>query len=269
MTTRWKMALAVTALASACMAQAQVTFYEHDGFQGRTFTATQAVEDFARAGFNDRASSVVVLGDPWEVCEHGSFEGQCRVLRPGQYPSLREMGLNDRVSSVRPIARQARVSDERYAPPAQPGYDNRRRKNERLFEADVTSVHAVVGSPGQRCWVEHQPASQGSGDNRTPGAILGAVIGGVLGHQVGGGSGRDLATVGGAVAGAVVGSRVGRGDGEGTAARDVQRCNGEQGANRPGYWDVTYRFRGEDHRIQMTTQPGRTITVNRRGEPRV
>ena len=37
----------------------------------------------------------------------------------------------------------------------------------------------------------------------------------------------------------------------------------------PEYWDVAYNFRGVEHRVQMTTAPGRTITVNGKGEPRV
>jgi len=40
------------------------------------------------------------------------------------------------------------------------------------------------------------------------GAAGGAVIGGLLGNQVGGGDGRKLATVAGAVGGAVVGNQV-------------------------------------------------------------
>jgi outer membrane lipoprotein SlyB len=40
------------------------------------------------------------------------------------------------------------------------------------------------------------------------GAVGGAVVGGVLGHQVGGGRGKDLATVAGAVGGAVAGNEI-------------------------------------------------------------
>ena len=36
----------------------------------------------------------------------------------------------------------------------------------------------------------------------------------------------------------------------------------------PEYWDVSYRFRNVEHRIQMTSPPGRPIVVNRDGEPR-
>lgn len=44
--------------------------------------------------------------------------------------------------------------------------------------------------------------------HRITGTAIGAVAGGLLGHQVGGGKGKTLATVGGAVAGGVVGNKV-------------------------------------------------------------
>jgi hypothetical protein len=47
-------------------------------------------------------------------------------------------------------------------------------------------------------------AGEGSG----MGAVGGAVVGGLLGHQVGGGSGKQIATVVGAVGGAVAGNEV-------------------------------------------------------------
>lgn len=50
------------------------------------------------------------------------------------------------------------------------------------------------------------------GDRRTSGggAVLGALVGGALGNQVGSGSGRRAATVGGAVIGGVVGNEIER-----------------------------------------------------------
>jgi surface antigen len=42
------------------------------------------------------------------------------------------------------------------------------------------------------------------------GIATGAVLGGVIGHQIGGGAGQTVATIGGAALGAFVGSRVGR-----------------------------------------------------------
>ncbi|MET0327778.1 MAG: glycine zipper 2TM domain-containing protein [Luteimonas sp.] len=44
--------------------------------------------------------------------------------------------------------------------------------------------------------------------NRVGGTAAGAVIGGLVGNQIGGGNGRKLATVGGAVAGGAIGRNV-------------------------------------------------------------
>jgi len=269
MNTALKGALAAAGLAIATQAVAQVTFYEDEGFHGRHFTTQKQVGNFERFGFNDRASSVVVDRDRWEVCEDARFGGRCVVLRPGRYPSLAAMGLNDRVSSVRMVGRNARVADDRYAPAAVAAPDYRPRSNERLYEAEVTSVHAVVGPPEQRCWVEREHVSQDRGEANVPGAIAGAVIGGILGHQVGGGRSQDVATAGGAVAGAAIGANVGRehGDPQGYG-QDVRHCENVPSHARPDYWDVTYDFRGVEHRVQMTAPPGSTVSVNERGEPR-
>jgi uncharacterized protein YcfJ len=264
-------ALAAAGLAIVTQASAQVTFYEHDGYEGRSFTAESEINDFARSGFNDRASSVVVLRDRWEACEDARFGGRCVILRPGRYPSLSALGLNDRISSARAINSNARYDDSRYAPAPAPVYDNHRRRDERLYEANVTSVRAILGPPEQRCWTEReqvQVAPQRSGVN-VPGAVVGALLGGVLGHQVGSGRGNDVATAGGAVAGGVIGANVGRSGGsQQVTTQDVQRCETVSNSARPDHWDVTYDFRGVEHRMQTTSPPGSTVTVNRDGEPR-
>jgi len=268
MNTILKGALAAAAMAISSQAAAQIIFYENENFDGRSFTANQQVRNFERYGFNDRASSIVVLRDRWEVCEDGQFNGRCVVLRPGRYPSLAAMGLNDRVSSVRPVTRNARVDDNRFAPAPAAVYDNQRRNNERLYEATVTSVHAVVGPPEQRCWIEHEQVAQDRGRASVPGAIVGGLLGGVLGHQVGSGRGNDIATVGGAVAGAAIGANVGRESGGQARTQDVQRCENVSSHAQPTHWDVTYNFKGQEHRMQVASPPGRTVTVNGQGEPR-
>lgn len=52
--------------------------------------------------FNDRARSLVVLSGVWEVCEDSDFRGRCAVVRRDVY-DLSEIGLRNRISSVRPI----------------------------------------------------------------------------------------------------------------------------------------------------------------------
>jgi uncharacterized protein YcfJ len=265
MNARGKFVLAAVALAAAAQVSAQATLYENEDFSGYSLSAQRRIGNLNQFGFNDRASSIVIEQDRWEVCEDAAFNGRCVVLPPGRYPSLSSMGLNDRVSSLRAVNIGARFDrdDER-------GEGWRRRDGEQLFSANVTSVRAVVGPPEQRCWVEREQiaAEQPRSSSNVGGAIAGAVIGGILGHQVGGGSGRDIATAGGAVAGAAIGSNVNR-PSERVLSRDVQRCVNVRGSERPEYWDVTYVFRGQEHRIQTMEPPGATVTVNQYGQPRL
>lgn len=251
------------------LAAAQVTLYEGSDFQGRSFSTSRQVINLERYGFNDHASSAVVIGAPWEVCPEKRYSGRCVVLRQGRYPSLAAMGLNDRISSVRSLANTSNAAQDRYAPDPIPVYDNRRRPGERLYEADVVSVRAVLGPPEQRCWVEPGNDARPGNNSGVGGAVVGALLGGVLGHQIGGGTGRDLATAGGAVAGAWVGANATR-DNTTTPTQqpDIQRCESTTNSNQPRYWDVVYNFRGQQHRMQMTTHPGNTVTVNAQGEPR-
>jgi hypothetical protein len=103
-----RFAFALAGLTLAGAAAAQTTFFEHPGFRGRSFTAHRALVNLAHVGLNDRVSSMVIRGGPWEFCENPHFSGRCVLLRPGRYRSMRAMGLNNRLSSARPA---------RHAPP--------------------------------------------------------------------------------------------------------------------------------------------------------
>jgi uncharacterized protein YcfJ len=262
-----KIMLGVSSLLLVAHASAEIVFYESEGFRGRTFSTNVQQNNFRNSGFNDLASSVVISSGRWEVCDDANFGGRCMILSKGSYDTLSGMGMNNRVSSVRPISSRRRYDNEMEAPMSRPNYEYRRRPNEGVYEAQVTSVRAVVGPPNERCWIERQQVSQGErSEPNVGGAIAGALIGGILGHQVGGGTGRDLATAGGAVAGGALGANVGRNGGN-TYERDVRRCQTTANTT-PQYWDVTYNYRGREHRVQMSSPPGSTIAVNRNGEPR-
>jgi uncharacterized protein YcfJ len=267
MNSAFKAALAATALASASQAMAQITLYQGESWHGRALTAMSPIANLNRVGFNDRASSVVVNDGRWEVCDDAGFRGRCVVLRQGSYESLSGMGLDNSISSVRPMRRRGRAENEAPAPLPAATYEYRQRPHERLYEARVTDVRAVMGTPERRCWVERQQVQNNDGNRNVGGAIAGALIGGVLGHQVGGGTGRDVATAGGALAGAAIGSNAG-GSNSTYSTRDVQRCDTAQNTT-PAYWDVTYRYRGVEHHAQMSYAPGTTIPVNRDGLPRI
>lgn len=261
--TTLKGALAVTAIAAAAQAGAEITFYQHEGFNGRSFSTFGSIVNLERYGLNDKASSVAVTGQRYEICDDAGFHGRCVVLRPGNYDSLAAMGLNNQVSSVRPIPQTAYIDENRYPQTQHVVRDYRRRGSEPLYQADVLQVRAIVGPPEQRCWIEKERVARA--EPNPGGAIAGAVIGGILGHQIGAGSGRDLATGAGVVAGAAIGSQV---DSRGVEVQRVQHCTTAR-ADAPDYYDVIYRFRGEDHHVQMTYVPGSTVVVNEYGEPRV
>jgi hypothetical protein len=239
----------VPALLLSAQVMAQVTFYEGEDFHGRAFTTTRAQPDLSRDGFNDRASSVIVDGGRWEVCDDGNYGGDCVLLRPGTYGSLRQLGLDNRVSSARRVSDQDSAKYADYYSP-EPGaaatYEYRRRPNERVYQARVTSVRGVMDSPAQRCWIEPAQVSGGTLAAETP-----AAIGGVLGHQTGRVSGQFVAL------------------GE-TQQRDraaAGRCETTDPIP-PDYWDVTYTFRDVTHHVQLSELPGPTIYVNAQGEPR-
>src|SRR5204863_6683010 len=126
MQTTLKTLLGVAGIVFATQAAAQITFYEGEGFRGRTFATDKTIWDFERFGFNDRASSAVVDGGSWQVCEDAQFSGRCVILNPGRYESLAGMGMNRRISSVRPIDSNARY-DTGPAPIAAQTYDYRQR----------------------------------------------------------------------------------------------------------------------------------------------
>ena len=256
-------ASALAALTVNTVALAQVTFYEEEDFRGPSFVTSSWVNNFTRYGFNDRASSVIITSGRWEVCEDVRYSGRCVLLQPGHYDSLRAMGMYKRISSVRPVVN----ANERTVPMPPPDAqvdEYQRRPYERLLEVPVTSARAVVGPPEERCWMDREqvPSPQAN----VGAAIAGALIGGILGHQVGGGTGRDLMTGGGALAGGMIGSRMGNND-TAAATREVRRCE-TTASTTPVYWDVTYIFRGQPHHVQMRNDPGRSITINDSGEPR-
>lgn len=64
-------------------------------------------------------------------------------------------------------------------------------------------------SDGSRVVCEDVEVRRATSDpNRIGGTAAGAVIGGLVGSQIGSGSGRDVATIGGAIAGGAIGRQV-------------------------------------------------------------
>ena len=73
---------------------------------------------------------------------------------------------------------------------------------------DSTPIYASDSQRVQYGYVEDIGYVQGSGSTTGGGAIVGGIIGGVIGHQVGSGRGNTAATVVGAAGGALIGNEV-------------------------------------------------------------
>lgn len=129
----------------------------------------------------------------------------------------------------------------------------------------ATPIYQQVSEPRQECWTETTTTRQPAQQKRSySGAVIGGIAGAILGNQVGGGSGKNVATAAGAIGGAIVGDRIDNDGNQTTTAssQPVQRCRTIESSREEltGY-DVVYRYRGHDIRTTMPYKPGSTIQV--------
>ena len=134
------------------------------------------------------------------------------------------------------------------------------------FAEVVTSkeVFETVVTPREQCEdVQVQKQAPVKDENRIAGTAIGAVVGGVIGHQIGGGSGKKLATVGGAAAGGYAGNQVQKN----MQQKDVvttteRRCRTVQDKSQKlvGY-NVIYRLDGKEGTVRTSFKPGDKLPV--------
>jgi uncharacterized protein YcfJ len=100
------------------------------------------------------------------------------------------------------------------------------------------------------------------------GTVLGAVAGGLLGNQVGGGTGKKIATVAGAVGGGYAGNKVQEGMQERDTYTTTQtRCNTVNDLSEKvvGY-DVKYSIGDKVGKVRMDRDPGSQIPLDKEGK---
>ena len=129
--------------------------------------------------------------------------------------------------------------------------------------------YVTVTTPVRECWqdteyytVDHRPRGTAG---RT---LMGAIIGGVVGHQFGSGRGNDAATV----AGSLIGAAVANDSARRTAgryrteeiARPVERCQTryeKREEERIDGYDVVYRYQGQKYATRMPHDPGPELRI--------
>lgn len=128
----------------------------------------------------------------------------------------------------------------------------------------ATPIKETVKTPRQECrnvTVTHRRPVQD--EHRLTGSVLGAVAGGVLGHQFGGGRGKDVATVVGALGGGYAGNQLqGSMQERDTYTTTQQRCKTvyDKSEKMLGY-DVTYKIGDQQGKIRMDRDPGTQIPL--------
>lgn len=103
--------------------------------------------------------------------------------------------------------------------------------------ANPHHLHVAAPSCAGCGTVQDVHAEKRKGEGGAVGVVGGALVGGLLGHQIGGGTGRTLATIGGAAGGAYVGNEV------------------QKQANARTIWVTTVRM--SDGRLRRFEQPQR------------
>lgn len=129
---------------------------------------------------------------------------------------------------------------------------------------EVKPATKTVKEPRQECHDEQVVRQAPVKDQKqVTGTVAGALVGGILGHQIGGGTGKTIATVAGAAAGGYAGNRVQKQMQEkDTVTTMERRCTTvyDRREQQVGY-DVTYRFDGRTTTVRMDRDPGPKLPV--------
>jgi uncharacterized protein YcfJ len=134
---------------------------------------------------------------------------------------------------------------------------------------DVQPIEERTATPRQECYQEVITHTAPAEDpHQVAGMLGGALLGGVLGHQVGDGRGKDLATVVGVAAGAYGGKKAQqRYQQSKTWTTKELRCETvtDVMVKIRGY-DVSYEIDGKIATVRMANHPGKKVAL-RDGRP--
>ena len=146
----------------------------------------------------------------------------------------------------------------------------------------VRPIHERIPVSREECWndvqrtyEERRVTRSDTGAPIGPATVLGAIVGGVAGHQVGSGRGNDAATAAGAIIGGIIGNQADRNQGRvgpGGSVTEVERVPVDRNVERCrtvnevreatlGY-DVRYEYGGRQFQTRMDRDPGRQLRVS-------
>jgi uncharacterized protein YcfJ len=129
---------------------------------------------------------------------------------------------------------------------------------------NVEEIRKTVNTPREVCEdVAVTRKAPVKDEHKIAGTAIGAVAGGLLGNQIGGGKGKTLATVAGAAAGGYAGNKVqGKMQDGDTYTTTERRCQTVTDSHESvvGY-NVSYKLGDEQGTVRMDEKPGDRIPV--------
>lgn len=132
----------------------------------------------------------------------------------------------------------------------------------------VQPVNETIKTPRQVCKdVVVTKTAPVKDEHQITGTVIGALAGGLLGNQVGGGSGKKVATVAGAAAGGYAGNKVQENMQESDTYQTTEtRCSTVTDTSEKlvGY-DVKYELDGKVNQVRMEYDPGSKIPLDEQG----
>ena len=138
----------------------------------------------------------------------------------------------------------------------------------RVLDVNPIIRYVTVTTPVKECWEETREYTV---THRAPGTVgktlFGAIVGGVIGHQFGSGSGNDAATVAGSLIGASVANKAARANGdyyETRHAEPVTRCETRyqtREEERIDGYRVIYAYKGQKYATTMPEDPGKRLRI--------
>ncbi|MET0292683.1 MAG: glycine zipper 2TM domain-containing protein [Steroidobacteraceae bacterium] len=150
------------------------------------------------------------------------------------------------------------------------GFDNSRADYARVVDVQPLVERVRYREPVEQC---HEVARPERGADRTGATLLGGVLGAVVGHQIGSGDGRRVATIAGALVGGAMGNEAAnRNDARryrddpyyGERVRYEQHCSVRDEVRyeeRVRAYRVTYRYAGREYVTELPYDPGSRLRV--------
>ena len=138
----------------------------------------------------------------------------------------------------------------------------------RVLSAEPIIRYVTVTTPVKECWEDTEYYRVNDRPRGIAGrTLLGAIMGGVIGHQFGGGRGNDIATVAGTIIGASVAKDAAiRRAGYSTReySRPVTRCKTSYQSHEEERIDgyrVIYSYHGQKYATNTPEDPGKRLRI--------